>query len=174
MNGGGNTPNDNANGVPTVASGPAGASRRALREKQSVPSPVTGVIITPHLEEKVGQFLKEGELICAVEDCANLDVEIRLPEDEVARVRPGQAVELKARALPFQTLRGTVQEVAPVASPGEDGAPTTVTVYCRLQEVPRSVRPAMTGDARIACGSRPAAVVFARKVLRYVRTEFWW
>ena len=130
----------------------------SLREKQSVRSPVAGVMVTPHLEEKVGQFLKEGDLICTVEDCADLRVEVRLPEGEVERVRPGQAVECKARALPFATLRGIVQEVAPVAVPGKDGAPGTITVYCRLVDVPRSVRPAMTGDARISCGRRPAAV----------------
>jgi membrane fusion protein (multidrug efflux system) len=146
----------------------------SLRDKQSVRSPVAGVMVTPHLGEKVGQFLREGDLIGTVEDCGDLLVEVRLPEGEVERVRPGQAVECKARALPFATLRGTVEAVAPVAVPGKDGAPGTVTVYCRLVGVPASVRPAMTGDARIACGRRPAAAVLARRVLRYVRTEVWW
>ena len=89
-------------------------------------------------------------------------------------MRPGQAVELKARSLPFDTLRGTVREVAPVAVPGKDGAQSTVTVYCRLDATPAAVRPAMTGVARISCGRRPVGAVFTRRVLRYVRTEFWW
>jgi multidrug resistance efflux pump len=145
-----------------------------LHGRQSVRTPVAGVMVTPHLQERVGEFLKEGDLVCVIENCAELDVEIRLPEEQVERVRPGQSVELKVRALPFETLRGTVREVAPVASPGKDGAPSTVTVYCRLHDAPPSVRPAMTGDARILCGRRPAGVVFARRVLQYVRTEFWW
>ena len=78
------------------------------------------------------------------------------------------------RALPFETIRGTVREVAPVASSGKEGAQSTVTVYCRLQAAPGSLRPAMTGEARISCGRRPAGLIFARTVLRYLRTEFWW
>jgi hypothetical protein len=83
-------------------------------------------------------------------------------------------VELKFRSVPFQTLRGTVREIAPVASPGKDGAASTVTVYCRLQNPPAGVRPATTGEARISCGRRPAGLVFARRALRYVRTDLWW
>jgi putative peptide zinc metalloprotease protein len=145
-----------------------------LEARQCVRTPVAGVMVTPHADERIGEYFKEGDLICVVEDCADLEVEVRLPEEEVQWVRPGQAVELKARALPFDTLRATVLDVAPVAQPGKDGAQGTVTVYCRLDAAPAAVRPAMTGVARIACGRRPAGTVFARRVLRYVRTEFWW
>jgi hypothetical protein len=32
----------------------------------------------------------------------------------------------------------------------------------------------MTGHARIDCGSGPVGKVVALRLLRYVRTEFWW
>jgi multidrug resistance efflux pump len=145
-----------------------------LRERQSVRSPVAGVVVTPHLRERIGEFLKEGDVVCAVENCASVEVEVRLPEEEVQRVRAGQAVEMKLRSLPFETLRGTVRAVAPVASPGKDDGASTVTVYCRLQNAPADVRPAMTGDARITCGRAPTGAVLARRALRYVRTDLWW
>jgi RND family efflux transporter MFP subunit len=145
-----------------------------LRERQSVRSPVPGVVVTPHVRERVGEFFKEGDLVCVVENCAEVEVEVRLPEEEVQRVRAGQPVDVKLRTLPFDTLRGTVRAVAPVASAGKDGAASTVTVYCRLQNATPDVRPAMTGDARIVCGRQPAGLVIARRVLRYVRTDLWW
>jgi hypothetical protein len=52
--------------------------------------------------------------------------------------------------------------------------PGTVTVYCRVDRVPIGLFPGMTGDARIGCGRRPAGAVLASRLLRFVRTEFWW
>jgi multidrug resistance efflux pump len=165
-----------------------GAELAELEEterKQRVHSPIGGLIVTPRLPEQVGRFVREGDLICTVEPDPGREIEVALPEQEVARVRPGQAVELKVRALPFDTLGGVVVRVGAAAatapSPPPSGppggqttpGPGTVTVYCQLLDVPADLRPGMSGDARIMCGRRPAGVVFARRFLRYIRTEFW-
>jgi multidrug resistance efflux pump len=143
-----------------------------LPEKVQVRSPVGGLITTPHLREKVGQYVREGDLIGVVEDPGGLEAEVALAEQEVARVRPGQAVELKARALPFETFPASVDRVAPAAEHGQ--AQSTVTVTCRLGEHPADLRPGMTGYARIYTGRRSLGEVLVERVLRYVRTEFWW
>src|SRR5205814_7429599 len=44
-----------------------------LQDKLAVHSPVPGLVTTPRLKEKVGQYLREGELICAVEESAELE-----------------------------------------------------------------------------------------------------
>jgi multidrug resistance efflux pump len=162
-----------------------------LRRRQRVESPVDGVLITPRLAEKMGQYFREGELICEVEEPAVLEAEVAVPEQDMARVRPGLAVELKARVAPFDTLRAEVTRVAagarsavapagvgagaaPAADTGE--LPGRVIVYCTVSDAAAAAgaRPGMTGYARIHCGSEPAARVYGRKLLQYVRTEFWW
>jgi multidrug resistance efflux pump len=143
-----------------------------LVEKLRVYSPVGGIVTTPHLREKVGQYVKEGDLIGTVEEPAKLVAEITLPEQDVARVRPGQAVNLKARAMPFQTIRTEVDRIAPAAAKGE--AQSNVTVYCRLDNRAASLRPGMSGHARIATGSRSPGLILVNRALRYLRTEFWW
>src|SRR5207244_2358112 len=55
-----------------------------------VHSPVAGTITTPRLREKVGHYVKEGEIIASVDDLDSLQAEIALTEQDVARVRPGQ------------------------------------------------------------------------------------
>src|SRR5207253_1912410 len=77
-----------------------------LGQKLVVRCPVAGVVVTPHLRERRGQFCKEGDLICVVEDPSELAAEIKLPEQDLEHVRPGQRIELKARALPFETFAG--------------------------------------------------------------------
>jgi putative peptide zinc metalloprotease protein len=166
--------------------------------RQTVASPVGGLLVTPRLAEKVGRFFREGELICEVEDPAALEAEIAVPEHDAARVSAGQVAWLKARAAPFRTVRAEVTGLAPVArypyergegaSGGGGGAaappqaagvaagemPGAVSVYCTLRDPPPALRPGMTGYARIDCGRAAAGRVLVKRVLRYVRTEFWW
>jgi len=49
------------------------------------------VVITPHLLEKVGQYFKEGDLICEIEEPASMEIEIPLEEQEIERVAPACA-----------------------------------------------------------------------------------
>jgi RND family efflux transporter MFP subunit len=141
-------------------------------QKQWVRSPGRGVVVTPHLEERVGQFLHEGDAVCTVEDCSAVEAEVALAEQDVALVRPGQDVEIKARGLPFETLRGRVTRVAPAVTKGPvQGA---VTVYCRIEGPPPGLRGGMSGTARIDCGRSTVGRVIVGRCLRYLRTEFWW
>ena len=164
-----------------------------LRDKLVITSPVSGVITTPRLKERVGRFLSEGQPIGTVETLANLEAEIAVTEQDVLRVRPGQEIHLRARSLPFQTLSGRVERIAPrtpeapdpnAAVPGREGQgasaaelgqkPESVIIYCRLDGSPWGLQPGMTGYARIHCGRRPIGEILAFHVRRFLRTEFWW
>jgi multidrug resistance efflux pump len=155
-----------------------------LQGKVHVVSPVPGLITTPRLKEKVGQYVREGEPICLVEEPAELEAEVTLAEQDVARVRPGQAVELKARALPFETFQAQVERIAPrsvrpeaqagTPAAGAGEVPGSVTVYCRLAEPQAELRPGMTGYARIYSGRRSVGTILLDRALRLLRTEFWW
>jgi hypothetical protein len=128
--------------------------------------------VTHRLKEKRGQFFNEGELVCEVEGLSQLETEITLHEQEVPDVRPGQKVELKARALPFKTFEAQVDRIAPRAKTGT--LESTVIVYCRLEHPDPDLLPGMTGFARIYCDPQPAGRIFLDKIMRFVRTEFWW
>jgi multidrug efflux pump subunit AcrA (membrane-fusion protein) len=143
-----------------------------MREKLPLASPAGGVVTTARLKEKVGQYVKEGDLIGVVEEPAALEAEITLTEQDVARVQPGQPVALKVRAFPFDTFPTQVDRVAPAAGKGD--VQGTVIVYCRLTTPGSELRPGMTGHARIGIGRRSVGAILIDRGLRYVRTEFWW
>jgi HlyD family secretion protein len=165
---------------------------RLQRERLPVVSPVTGAIITPRLKEKVGQYLKEGDTICVVDQTRELEVEVNLDEQELERVQVGQRVELKARAFPFRTFEGQVSRIAPAArreqqaDPGKAAPPPpssssssrtdqpgTVTVYVLVEDA-EELRPGMTGNARIHCGRRRLGVIAVERALRLLKTDYWW
>jgi hypothetical protein len=100
-----------------------------------------------------------------------LEAEITLAEQDAGRVGSGQAVGLKARALPHEWFTARVDRVAPAAAP-VDG-PTAVTVYCRLPEA-GPLRPGLTGYARVYRDERSVGGYLIDRSVRFLRTEFWW
>jgi multidrug efflux pump subunit AcrA (membrane-fusion protein) len=142
-----------------------------LRERLTICSRVAGIVVTPRLKEKIGQYVHEGDILGVVEEPTGADVEISLAEQDVARIQVGHTVTLKVRALPFETFQSKVERIAPAADQGE--VQSTVVVYCGSGNLADDLRPGMTGYARVTTGRRPIGEVIIAHVLRYVRTEFW-
>jgi multidrug efflux pump subunit AcrA (membrane-fusion protein) len=143
-----------------------------LQQRLVVTSPAAGTITTARFKERSGQYLREGDMICVVEQSAGMEVEISLAEQEASRIRTGLPVQLKARAQPFKTFETEVSRIAPAAGAGE--VQSTVTVYCDFDNQSADLRPGMTGYARIYTGRHAIGAVLLRRVLRFIRTEFWW
>lgn len=144
------------------------------KAKLQVRSLAAGVIATPRLKDRIGQLAEVGSLICVVEDMAVLRVEIHIPEEDVAGLQPGQSIELKARALPFDTFVAKVERIAPSASITPDKRQSTITVYCYVANQGEKLKSGMTGVARVYRGYRPFGIILVNRALRYLRTEFWW
>jgi len=84
------------------------ARHRHIREQMqlmNVTSPISGVVITPKLKERIGQLIPKGDLIATVHELKTVAAEIVSPEKEIADVQVGQRVALKARAYPGRALR---------------------------------------------------------------------
>jgi len=146
-----------------------------LGERSVVRSPVRGVITTARLREKIGQYLREGDLICEVEPAGSLEAEIALDEQDADRILPDSPVELKARSLPLATFRGRVARIAPRATKArEEAVQANLIVYCHLDDRSLPLRPGMTGHARVIRGRKPIGEILFRSALRVIRTEFWW
>ncbi len=142
------------------------------QEKLRLTSPVSGVIITPHLMEKVGQYFKEGDLICEIEEPASMEIEIPLEEQEIERVAAGMRVDLKPRSMPFQTVNAKVTRIAPQATVGK--VQSTINVCCQPESTSPELVANMTGYARIYCERSSLAGYVGHRMLRYFRTEIWW
>lgn len=62
----------------------------------------------------VGDYVKDGADLVALEDTRQMLVDYRLPERYGGKVKPGQAVELAIDALPGQNFRAVVEAIDPV------------------------------------------------------------
>jgi putative peptide zinc metalloprotease protein len=153
------------------------AQQRHLQEQLellTIRSPITGVVTTHKLKEKIGRTVEKGDLVAVIHEMNTVTAEIAVPEKEIGEVKPGQKVVLKVRAYPERSFEGTVASIAPVATAPEDvRADRTILVMTQLENSSRLLKPEMTGHAKIYAGERRLWRIVTRRVVRYVRVEFW-
>ena len=177
------------------------SQRRFLEEQiqlTKVVSPITGIVATPsvQLKEMKHQLVKKGELIAKVYDLQTVTAEIVISEKDIADVKVGDQVSLKARAHPEQVFQGTVTAIATMAqinssssgsifsSPGQTASgattfsranvnPKTLLVTTQIDNHALLLKPEMTGQAKIFCGQRRMIDLVTRRLARTVKVEFW-
>ena len=141
--------------------------------RAAVYSPSDGVVVTPYLKNRVGQFVRRGELLCKLAVSGpQTRVEIAVPEKEAADVAIGNPVAVKLNSyLARPTLTGRVAFLAPEVD-AVSGA-SYVRVEVQLDGHTELLKPGMTGAAKIYCGRRTVFQLATRRAMSWVRTEFW-
>ena len=148
-----------------------------------VASPISGVVVTPHLKDRLGSFVQEGETLAEVDDISTLQARIFLPEFAMQRVRSGAPVSLLLRSL-FRPLRGSVSSIAPASSELPHGLveeekykgtaqPTYYVATVLLANHGSKLRFGMSGDAKIQI-RRQSAVGFVWETIReFLQRKIW-
>ena len=123
-----------------------------------VVAPISGVVASRSI--KPGNFVQINSPIFRIVDASRLEATLNVPEREVAKLRPGQAVVLIADALPGKRFAGKVDRVAPVVDTGT-GTFRVVTTFDGNGEL----QPGMFSRLGINYDQREAALVLPRSAL---------
>src|SRR5262245_50282399 len=140
--------------------------------KTEIRAPIDGVVATPFVERMLNQHLDPGDELFKLVDISRVTVEMQVPEKEMSDVRSGNPVRMKARSLPAVDLQGRVDFIAPVAQ--TVNSQQMVVVRSELQNDGFLLKPEMTGVAQIYCGDRRIIDLITRRMVRWLRTEFWY
>ena len=163
----------------------AGRSRSVSEQVAAlqVASPISGVVATPRLRDRLGSFVQEGEVLADIYDARTLKALIFVPEFQVHQILGAAPASLKLESS-FQPLRGYVSSIAPASSVLAPGlvqeekykgiAPpsfyvATVVVF----NTGGMLRSGMSGDAKIQVG-RQSIVGFVWRTFREVLQRKVW
>ena len=124
----------------------------------TVTAPISGVIASRDI--KPGNFVQINSPIFRIVDAAQLEATLNVPEREIAKLKPGQVVELVADALPGRSFTGTVDRVSPVVDTGT-GTFRVVTTFSGGE----GLQPGMFGRLSINYDQRADALVVPRAAL---------
>lgn len=151
-------------------------------DEASLRAPIDGVLLTPRMEERLGELLDVGGVLCTLAETDSLRVEIAVaePNADVLVRRGGDGdgpmeAALKFNAFPADDYRARIRKVRSAAEMVE-GARSLVAegeIVGAAAGRADSLKPGMTGYARIDAGSRRLIAIMLRKPYRFLRSLIW-
>jgi hypothetical protein len=136
-----------------------------------VRAPSEGRVMTPNVQFLTGTWLRRGSELLTLEDTRTLDAEISIPESDIGLIRVGDKVRLRPWSDGGGEIIGGVTEIAPAAQSRQHGQ--MVRVRASLSNPGDSLRPAMSGYAKIDGENMRVWEAFTRRILRVIRVEIW-
>jgi multidrug efflux pump subunit AcrA (membrane-fusion protein) len=134
-------------------------------------SPISGQIVTPYLEHKMGRIMEKGELFAVLQDASKIRAEILIPESDIGEVSAGARVKIKLWAYPMKYFYSNVVYIAPVAENMVEGR--IVRVLSEFENDENMFKPDMTGEAKIRGEWKPVIIAFTRWIIRFFVVEVW-
>lgn len=149
----------------------------------TVASPLSGVVVTPNLKDRLGSFVQEGDPLAEIDDASTLQARIFLPEFRIQGVRPGAPVSLLLRSL-FQPLRGKVISIAPASAEMPRGLvpeekykgiaqPAYYVATVLLSNPGGKMRFGMSGDAKVQVRRQSAAGFVWETIREFLQRKIW-
>src|SRR2546428_12315589 len=150
---------------------------RALREQvrlleeqvaaTTVRAPVSGVVLSPRPEERVGARLEAGDLVVTLGRTDTLELDFGIPQREVSRVAEGQTVRLRVDALPQRTFEGRVSFLGQL--PADTAGDVQYPVRARVPNPDGLLRPGMAAHVKVLTRSTSVAGRALRGPVRWLR-----
>lgn len=135
------------------------ALARAQLARLRVVAPFDGMVGIRSVD--VGDYIKDGAEIVSLEDLSALNMDFRLPERYLTRVRVGQPVEVVLDAVPGRVFQARVEALdAQVDSNGR-----ALLVRARLDNPGVMLKPGMFARGRVVFSVREAAVMVPEEAL---------
>jgi RND family efflux transporter MFP subunit len=151
------------------------AARIALEDERLVRTrlvaPVAGVVVTPRVQERVGQSLARGAELCVVADTRTMVAEVAIPEEEAARLQPGQPAEVKLNTYPGRTFAGAVTRVGALVR--EEGKDRFVVAEVALENADGLLKTGMQGRGKVRVGWSNIATLVLRRPARWLYGKLW-
>jgi putative peptide zinc metalloprotease protein len=148
-----------------------------------VATPIAGVVITPRLSDQVGRFVPEGTELAEVADVSRLRARIYVSEFEMYKLREDSPARLQVDGAVRRRDARTVA-VAPISSEIAPGlidlsrykgqrAPRFYIFDLLVDNTGGSLRPGMTGTARVYGRRRSLAGLTLEQIEDFIGRKIW-
>lgn len=135
------------------------ALSRAQVERMRIVAPFDGVAGIALVN--LGDFVKDGADLVNIEDASSMSVDFRLPERYLARLKPGQPVDVQVDALPGRSFQGRIDAVDSQL----DANGRSLLVRARLPNPKGELKAGMFARTRTVFAVREQAVVVPEEAL---------
>jgi putative peptide zinc metalloprotease protein len=148
-------------------------------------APSEGVVTTPNVSQKVGQYLHAGDEFCRIVDRREMKARILVRDWQLADIRANESVSMKVLPFPYRTYSGRIDRIHPAAAADQPVAQTQhlerlgqdlsnyFAVVVDFRNADGSLLEGMTGTAKIYKGRSSIAWNWGRNLWRWTRSQVW-
>src|SRR5213594_2065362 len=137
----------------------------------TVRAPVSGMVLTPRPEERLGGRLEAGDLAVTLGRTDTLELEFGVAQRDIARVAAGQTVRLRVDALPQRTFEGRVSFLGEL--PVDSLPDVRFPVRAKVPNSDGLLRPGMAAHVKVLTQSTSVAGRALRGPVRWLRLVWW-
>lgn len=139
--------------------------------KGTIRSPVDGVVLSRNIEpgQTVVSAMTIPVLFTLAEDLANMELQVKVDEADVGKVKVGQSASFKVSAWPGHDFPATIRRVS-LGSTTVDNVVTYKTVL-GVRNGDLALRPGMTATSTIVTARRDNVLLVPNAALRFIPPE---
>jgi putative peptide zinc metalloprotease protein len=146
-------------------------------------SPISGVVLTPRVSDRVGAYVTEGTELAEVADLSQLRARIYVSEHDMYKLRVGSRASLQVEGI-FKKWNAQALAISPVSTeidPGLAGepqykgmrAPNFYTADLLVANPDGKLKPGMSGTARVYGQRRSFAGFILQEVINFLGRKLW-
>lgn len=131
----------------------------------TIHAPISGTILRKNAEEGniVNSVAFNGSYsICEMADLANLEVDLKILESDIRKIRVGQKCTITTEAWPGRVYEGHVDRLLPIADRAQGAVPTRVKVKVPADEEGVYLKPEMSAVVTFYEGEPPTEKPLAK------------
>jgi len=134
-------------------------------------SPAAGIIVTPRIEERVGQYFTKGSELCVVADVGTVVAEVAIPENDATLVQPDEPVAIKLNTYPTRLFRGSVTR--PGTHVRQEDKDRFIVAEVRIENADGLLKTGMQGQAKVSTVRIPLIAAIFRGPVRWAWNKIW-
>jgi len=140
----------------------------------TIRAPIKGIVTK--VEKKVGETVQVSDAVVSMISLDPLQVKVDIYEEDIVKIKEGNAVDIKVAAFPEDVLKGKVVAIAPAGKLVEGVVYYEVTIAfdelredlpagASLQAMQAGIRPEMTADVVIKTASKDNILIISKSAI---------
>jgi putative peptide zinc metalloprotease protein len=146
-------------------------------------SPISGVVLTPRVSDRVGAYVTEGTELAEIADLSHLRARIYVSEHDMYKLRVGSWASLRVEGI-FKTWNAQASAISPVSAELDPGLtdqtqykgmrpPNFYSADLLVANPDGKLKPGMSGIARVYGQRRSLAGLIWQEAMNFVGRKVW-
>ena len=135
------------------------ASARTRLEKSQIRAPFAGVVGLRGVS--AGDYVSTGQALVDLVHMDSLELEFRVPEVQLGKLKVGQAVVFGVDAFPGEPFKGTIVAIAPTI----DLASRSAALRARVDNSDLRLRPGLSARLQLVFATKPDALLVPEQAI---------